>query len=110
MAHQLTPGGVQRLFSEVSNESIRLQVLGCKTYEGKSTGQGVRYKVLLSDGVQSTKAVLATQLAHLRANNEINYLTVVDVHDSISQMMEQKQREGQNPGEAPRDEEKNVRK
>ena len=58
-----------------------------KRLESKQGQNGVRFKVMVSDGEFSTACILASQLAHLPVSGEVRENTIVDIQEALQNQM-----------------------
>lgn len=80
---QLAQGAIQRILNGVTAGPFRLQVIGTKKIAKEAQTGPVKYKVLLSDGVNATACIMASQIANLVSSGEIREGTVIDVLECI---------------------------
>lgn len=89
---QLSPGAVRTLAQPNRQGKLdvplRLQVLGVKRIEpSNSTGSGVRWRLLLSDGSQAISCILVSHLSNLASSGDLREGTVVDVDETITNLV-----------------------
>jgi len=78
MANDLTGGSIERIMNGDTVDSPILQVLGQKKIAGNTGSAADRYRLLLSDGVNShSSAMLATQLNEKVDSGELSQFAII---------------------------------
>lgn len=77
---QLTTGALERILREEEVEKPVLQVL---QLDKMTKGETKRFKALISDGVTSTQAILATQLTDLVLDGQLRENAIICVDDKV---------------------------
>lgn len=96
---QLSGGILQRLLNASAEENYLweqrhiVQLLSLKKIsQTRENGSPDRYRLVVSDGVNYTHAMLATQLTHMVEEGQLNKNTVVAVEKLTCNMVQSKRR------------------